>query len=119
MGNGDAGFGQDFFQSLFAVLNGVYFVVQKVNLPAAFEFAQHRFANHAIAFSADKGLDCQTALRRGGDDAHVAQTFECHTQRARNRRGSQCQHINLGAHGFHGLFVAHTKAVLFVDDEQA
>mgnify|MGYP003471815193 CR=1 FL=1 len=43
MGNGDAGFGQDFFQSFFAVLNGVYFVVQKVNLPAAFELTQNGF----------------------------------------------------------------------------
>ena len=54
---------------LFAVLDGVHLVVQKVNLSAAFQLAQHGFADHAIALGSHKGFDRQTALRRGGDDA--------------------------------------------------
>ena len=68
VGHGDAGLGQDLFELLAAVLDGLHLVVQEVDLPAALEFAQHRLADHARALVAHKGLDRQAPLRRGGDD---------------------------------------------------
>jgi len=93
--------------------------VQEIALAATFEFAQHGFTNHTVAFVAHKGFDGQAALWRSGDDAQITQAFKRHAERARNRRGGEREHIHLGAHGFHGFFVAHAKAVFFVDDEQA
>ena len=119
VGHGDAGFGQDFFELLLAVLDGLDLVVQKVALAAAFEFAQHRLADHARAFVAHKGLDGQAALRRGGNHAQITQAFQRHAHGAGNGGGGEREHIDLGPQGFHGLFVAHAKAVFFVDDEQA
>ena len=66
---GNARFGQELFEFFTPVLDGVDFVVQKVNLATAFEFAEHGFAYNAIAFAAHKGLDGQTALRSGGNHA--------------------------------------------------
>ena len=119
VGNGDAGFGQIRLELLTAVLDRVDLVVQKVNLTAALELAQHGLTDHALAFVAHKGFDGQAPLRCGGDHAQIAQALQGHAHGARDRRGGQREHIDLGAHGFHGFFVAHTKAVLFVDDEQA
>jgi hypothetical protein len=103
-----------------AVLDGLDLVVQEVDLPAALELAQHRLADGAVAaFVAHEGLDRQPALRRGGDDRQVAQAFQRHAQRARDRRGGQRQHVDLGAQGLHRLLVAHAEAVLLVDDQQA
>ena len=114
----NAGFGQQDFELFAAVLDGVHFVVQKVDLPAALEFAQHGFADHAIALAAHKSLDGQTPLRCRSDYAEVAQAFQSHAQGARNRRGGEREHIDLGAKGLHGLFVTHAKAMFLVNDEQ-
>ena len=119
VGHGDVGFGQDFFELLAAVFDGLDLVVQKVALPAALEFAQHRLADHARAFVAHKGLDGQAALGCGGDHTQIAQAFQSHAHGARDRGGGEREHVDFGAQGFHGLFVTHTKAVLFVDDQEA
>ena len=94
-------------------------VVQEVDLAAALQLAQHRLADRAAGLAAHEGLDRQAALRRGGDHAQVAQAFERHAQRARDRRGGEREHVDLGAHRLHRLLVAHAEAVLLVDDEQA
>ncbi len=62
------------------------------------------------------------ASRRCGAVAmtrQVAQAFQRHAQRARDRRGGQRQHVDLGAQRLHRLLVAHAEAVLLVDDQQA
>ena len=68
VGHGNAGLGQDFFELLLAVFDGLDFVVQKVDLTTALQFTQNRFANHARAFVAHKGFDSKTSLRGGGYD---------------------------------------------------
>ena len=119
VGDGNARFGQDFFQLNAAVFDGVHLVVQKVNLPAALEFAQHGFADDAAAFVAHEGLDGQPPLRGGGDHAQVAQALQRHAQGARNRRGREGEHVHFSAQLLHLLLVAHAEAVFLVDDEQA
>ena len=115
----NARLGQQLLELGAAVFDRLDLVVQKVNLPATFELAQHRLADHAIAFGAYKSLDRQAALGGGGDDREVAQAFKCHAHGARNGRGRQREHIDFGAHGLHGLLVAHAKTVFLVNDEQA
>ena len=102
-----------------AVLDGLDLVVQEVDLAAALQLAQHRLADDAVALAAHEGLDRQPALRRGGDDGQVAQAFQRHAQRARDRRGGERQHVDLGAQRLHRLLVAHAEAVFLVDDQQA
>ena len=92
--------------------------MQEVNLAAAFEFTQYRFANEAVADRGDESLDGQTALRGSGDDRKIAQTFQRHCQRARNRRSRQCQHVHFRAQRLELLLLAHAEAVLLVDDGQ-
>ena len=93
--------------------------MQKVDLATALELAQHGLTDDAIALGTDKGLDGKAALRCSGNDTQVAQTFERHAESARNRCRSEGQYIHLRAQRLHGLFVAHAKAVLLVDDEQS
>jgi hypothetical protein len=76
VGHGDAGFGQDLFELLAPVLDGLDLVVQEVALAAALQFTQHGLADHACALVAHKGLDRQAPLRCGGDDRQVAQPFQ-------------------------------------------
>lgn len=45
----DAGFGQQGFQALAHIFDGIHFIVQEKHLPAAFEFAQYGFAHAAFA----------------------------------------------------------------------
>ena len=98
VGDGDARLGQDLLQLLAPVLDGLDLVVQEVDLAAALQLAQHGLADHAVALVAHEGLDRQPPLRRGGDHAQVAQAFERHAQRARDRRGGEREHVDLGAH---------------------
>ncbi|MPN11872.1 hypothetical protein SDC9_159180 [bioreactor metagenome] len=92
--------------------------MQEVHLAAAFEFTQHRFADDAAAGALHEGLDCQTLLRRGGDDRELAQAFHCQAERTRDGGGGQGQDVDLAAQGFQRFFLTHTETVLLVDDDQ-
>jgi len=92
--------------------------VQEVHLPAALELAQHGFANDALAEIADKGLDGQAALRRSGDHREIAQPFQRHRERARDRRGGECQDIHFRSQSLEAFFLLHAEAVLFVENDQ-
>ncbi len=94
-------------------------VVQEVDLPAALQLAQHRLADGAGRFVAHEGLDRQAPLRCGRDHAQVAQPFERHAERARDRCGGERQHVDLGAHRLDRLLVAHAETVFLVDHEQS
>ena len=119
MRDADARFGQQRGQFFRHVGDGLDFVVQEIDLAAALQFAQHRLADDAVADLRDEGLDRQTALRRGGDHREIAQAFQRHRQRARDRRGGQRQHIHFGAQRFQSFLLLHAEAVLLVDDDQA
>ena len=118
MRHADAGFGQQGFQPLAHVFDGIHFVVQEKHLSAAFEFAQHGFAHAAFAEGFDKGFDGKAAARCSGNQREVAQAFERHAEGARNRRGGHGKNINIGAQAFELLFLAHAEAVFFIDDDQ-
>ncbi len=111
--------GSSVFQLLQHVVDGVHLVVQEIHLPAALQFAQHGFADHALAEAADEGLDGEAALRRGGDHREVAQAFQRHRQRARDGRGGEREHVHLRAQRLEAFLLLHAEAVLLVEDDQA
>ena len=99
-------------------VDGVDVVVQEVDLPAALELAQARFAHDARGVLRDEGLDGEAPLGRGGDHREIAQSLERHRQRARDRRRGERQHVDLGAQPPQLLLLAHAEAVLLVDDHE-
>ena len=119
MGHFDARLGNQLGQHLAPVLDGAHLVVQEIDLTAALEFAQHGLADGAAGFLAHEGADGQTFLRRGGNDGEVADAFQAHGQRARDGRGGEREHVDLGAQVLQRLFLAHAEAVFLVDDHQA
>ena len=92
--------------------------MQKISLTAAAQFAQQRLADCAVGLAPHEGLDRQSLLRRSGDHREVADAFQAHRQRARNRGGGQGQHVDLGAQRLEGFFLAHAESMLLVDDDQ-
>ena len=119
MGHLDARLGNQLGQHLPTVLDGAHLVVQEVDLTAALEFAQHGLANGAAGLLAHEGADGQTLLRRGGNDGKIADALQAHGQRARDGRGGEREHVDLGAQVLQRLFLAHAEAVFLVDDHQA
>ena len=118
VGDADARFGQQRFQPFAHIFDGFHFVVQEKHLPAALEFAQHGFAHAAFSEGFDKGFHRQTAAGGGGNQREIAQSFQRHAERARNRRGGEGEDVNIGAQAFELLFLAHAEAVFFVDNHQ-
>ncbi len=116
--NGDARFRHQLCQPVGGFLNIFNVVVQVIDLATAQHFAQDRLAHHQIVVLANKGFHRQTARRWGSDYRQIAHAAHRHVQGARDRRCGQGQNVDVGAHRFDALFVAHPEAVLFVNDQQ-
>ena len=119
MADGDARFGHQLGQRAGGFLDGLDAVVHEVDLSAAADFAQAGLAYRRRIPLRDEGLDRQARRRRRRDQRQFAQSAHRHVERARDRRGGQGQHIDLGAQLLQALLVLHAEAMLFVDDEQA
>jgi hypothetical protein len=117
--HGDARLGQQLAEALAHALDRVDLVVQEVHLAAAPELAHHRLADQAFGPGRDEGLDGEALLRRGGDDGKVADAFERHRERARDRRRGERKHVDFRAQPLERLLLPHAEAVLLVDDHQA
>ncbi len=118
VGDRDARLGQERFELLAPVLDRLDLVVEIVGLAPALQLAQHRLAHDSRRKAVHERLDGEPALRRGGDDGEIAQALERHRERARNGRGGEREHVNLGAQLLQLLLLAHAEAVLLVDDHQ-
>ncbi len=115
--DGDPRFRYQFRQPVGRFLDIFHVVVEIVDLAAAQDFTQNRLAYHQIIVFTHKGFYGQTTGRWGGDNRQIAHPAHRHVQRARDRRGRQGEDIDIGAHRFNALFMAHTKAVLFIDNQ--
>ena len=62
--------------------------------------------------------DARPRNRSMADDARVQVAVDRERQRARNRRGRHNEQVGTRALGAQGIALAHTKAVLFVDDDK-
>ena len=88
-------------------------------LPAAIMFAQQRLAqDHWIPWH-DVGPHCEAIDRRCLDDREFAQAGHRHLQRARDRRGGQCQHVDIGLECFQPLLVGDAKTLFLVDNDES
>ncbi len=115
----DAGFRYERLEHRLAVLDRLDLVVQEVHLAAALQFAQHRLADHAFFLAAHEGLDREPLLRRGCNDREIAQPFERHPERARDRRGGERQHVDFRTQRLQRFLLAHAETVFLVDDHEA
>ena len=114
----DARVGQQAAQLLGLGLDGLDPVVDEEDLAAAVELAQDGVADEAGGRLRDARLDGQPVLRRRLDDAHVAHADERQVERARDGRGRQRQHVDLGPQLLEALLVGDAEALLLVDHEQ-
>lgn len=96
----DTRFRQEAFQHDASVFDRFNFVMQEINLTAAFEFTHTGFPNDGVVFGTHESLDRQPFLRGGRDDGKTAQAVQCHAERSRNRCCRQSQNIDFGADGF-------------------
>ena len=94
-------------------------VVQKINLPAAREFALDGIADDALVVAADDGLDRLTIRRRGFDHGHVPRAHEREVKCARNRSCRKREHINEAEFFLQRVLVLHAEALLLIDDDEA
>ena len=94
-------------------------IVQEEHLTAARHLAFDRIANGALVVFDHDGLDGQTIIRRRLDRTHVPRPGKREIQRARNRRGTERQHIHERAQSFELLFMQHTEALFFINHHQA
>lgn len=115
----DARFGDELRKVLAAVFDRLHFVVKEVHLTAALQFADHGFADEAVLFGLHEGLHRQTALGRRRDDREIADPFEAHRERARNRGGREREDVDLGAEFFQLFLLPHAETVFFVDHDEA
>src|ERR1700737_1940082 len=94
-------------------------VVNEKYLTTAIYFPQNRVANLSLIKLDDEGPDRAPILRRSGNDAHVPDAGHGHIQSSRNRRCGQRQHVELSLQFLDLFLLLHTKALLFIDNEQA
>ena len=111
--------GHEFANGLCGLFDGFDGVVDEVNLTAAPNFAHGRFSNHRFVPFEDEGLHGETLRRRRRDERQIAQSAHRHVQRARYRSRRQGEHIDFGTQRLELFLVAHSKAVFFVDHDQA
>ena len=88
-------------------------------LAAAILLAQQGFADGDAVEGRDEGAHGQAIDRWRGDQAHVAHAGQSELQGARDRRGRQRQHMDVGAQLLQALLVGDAEMLLLVDDQQA
>ncbi len=93
-------------------------VVDKKGLAAPLQLPLDGLAHHHLVIFREDRVDGQPLPRRGVDGTHVADAGQAHVQGAGDGGGGEGEDIHLGAQLFELLFVAHAKALLFVDDQQ-
>ena len=82
------------------------------------DFYHKRFLDRAFVLFHHEGAHRQATCRRRGDDRQVTHARHGHVQRARNRRGGEGEDVDFAAQVLQLFFLAHSEAVLFVDDHQ-
>ncbi len=94
-------------------------VVDEEDLAVAAQLALDGLAHQHVVILGQHRVDGLALLGRRVDGAHVADAAQAHVQRARDGRGAQREHVDLGAQLLELLLLGHAKALLFVDDQHA
>ena len=88
-------------------------------LAAAEMFAQQGFANDDGIERRDVGAHREAVQGRRGDERKFAHAGKRQLQGAGNGRGSEGQHMDIGAEFLEALLVLHTEVLLLIDDKKA
>ncbi len=118
MDDADTRIGQQLLQFVRGFFDGLDFVVQEINLPAALEFALAAFDDAVRIPARYESLDRVSLHRRCGDNRQIAHARQRHVERARNRRRRHRQQIHAGAQRLQLFLVADAETMLLVDDDQ-
>ncbi len=78
-----------------------------------------RLGDRPFVELADIGEDGLAGSRRSVEQREVSDAGQAHLERARDRRGGQRQHVDLGPELLDRLLVGDAEALLLVDHEQA
>ncbi len=111
-------FRHQFLQVCLHRVDRVDAVVDKEDLPAAFQFAQDRLSHQPRRIRSHVRDDRQSFLGRRVQVRDIAHPGQCHVERARDRCGGQRQDIHFRAEFFQVFLVRHAKALLLVDHHQ-
>ena len=87
-------------------------------LPPAIMLAQQRLAHHHRIKRAHISANGQPVDRRRRNNRQIPHPRKGQLQRPWNGRRSQGQHVNITAQLLEPLFVGHTKALLFIHNQQ-
>ena len=113
------GVGYDAFQVFDNALDGLHFIVQKINLTATCQLSITGFSDLYIRPLTHERLDGMSMLGRRGDNGQIAHTGQTHIQCAWYRRCGESHDIHLCAKRFHVLLVTNPETVFFIYDDQA
>ena len=94
-------------------------VVHEEHLALAQQLAPDGLGHRPLVVLADVGEDRLALGRRGVEQREVADAGEAHLERARDRRGGEREHVDVGLQLLDRLLVADAEALLLVDDQQA
>ncbi len=119
MADDDAGLGDELTNLCGDVVDRFDAIMNEVDLAAAFQLHLDGGTHQLLVELGDDGLDGHAIFGRSLDHAHVAQADQRHMQCTRDGSGGHRQHIDVGSHLLQPLFVTDTKALFFVDDQQA
>ena len=89
-----------------------------IDLAVTFELALDGVFDLAFVTLDEVGFDGHAIFGGCFDDTQIANPCQRHMQGARDRRGRQGQHVDTRFELLEALFVAHPKALFFVDNQQ-
>ena len=119
VGDGDARLGHELADVGGDALDVLHAVVHEEHLALAQQLAADGLGHGPLVVLADVGEDRLALGRRRVEQREVADAGEAHLERARDRRGGEREHVDVGPQLLDRLLVRHAEALLLVDDEQA
>ena len=119
VGAGDLQFGHHFAQEFgdFVEVGDAWDDIEA--LAAASAFALQRIGEDDRIEGRDEGAHGEAIDRRRGDEREFAHAGERQLERARDRRGGECEHVDVFAQLLQALLVGDAEVLLLVDDDQS
>ena len=101
------------------LINSGHAIGHVIHLTFSLQLTSNSCGNKVRVVLAHHHLNRLSTRRWRQNQAHVTHAAHGHLHGARNWRCRERQHVYLLAHVFELLFVLYSKALLFVDDNQA
>ena len=101
------------------MVDALHTIVHEVDLTLAIKFAFDRLTHQLVAIGEDIGLDRQTIFRWRIYHAQITNSSHGHVERPWNGRCGECQYVNLSTKLLEALLMAHTKALLLINNDKS